>query len=377
MGRRERRLAGVQYIAGLLLPGRRKYIRPLADWLGVDHQSLQQFLTDSPWKHEEIWTVIRSLFLASEIPADLCVVNERTWPKQGQQSVGVARQRSGGSKDVRCQVSLEILVSQNSLAAPVASRLHLPGDWCDSEPRRDLAGIPREIKQENKPALALELLRQISDDAIPKYPVVADCEFGDSRDFRNALWEMQWEFLLGIDPVRHVVQAQEFPEGRPGSPISLVRLIESTKSDEWLEYHSRPYEGTATRRLLGRRIAMDCSGGQDKMVWLVVDWPADAPRPLRCYLSSSKAWPAQTLEAVFSKLPASGSNYKQFFENELDLANYQGRSWRGFHHHLALASAAYFFIFMTELNQKHEESPSRTGNDPVVRNEISRLAKLI
>ena len=110
LGRRERRVAATRYVQGLLMPGQRKSIEPLAARLGVDSQQLQQFLTDSPWDDQELWGVIRRDVLPHCEPPQAWIVDETGWLKQGQHSVGVARQDCGAvGKRANCQVSVELV----------------------------------------------------------------------------------------------------------------------------------------------------------------------------------------------------------------------------------------------------------------------------
>ncbi len=109
LGRSESRVAATRYVEGLLVPGQRKSIGPMAGRLGVDTQSLQQFVTDSPWNDEELWTAIRQAIIPQLEPLEAWVV------KQGAHSVGVTLQYCGSvGKRAHCQVSVEVVVSDGS-----------------------------------------------------------------------------------------------------------------------------------------------------------------------------------------------------------------------------------------------------------------------
>ena len=127
LGRSERRVAAARYVQGLLLPGQRKSIVPMSDRLGVDSQSLQQFVSDSPWEERELWSAIRREVIPHLEPIDSWVVDETGWVKQGDHSVGVSHQYCGSvGKQANCQVSVELVVSDGAVAAPVGGRLYLP-----------------------------------------------------------------------------------------------------------------------------------------------------------------------------------------------------------------------------------------------------------
>lgn len=118
LGRSERRVAAARYVHGLLLPGQRKSIVPMSDRLGVDSQSLQQFVSDSPWEERELWSAIRREVIPNLEPIDSWVVDETGWVKQGDHSVGVSHQYCGSvGKQANCQVSVELVVSDGAVAA--------------------------------------------------------------------------------------------------------------------------------------------------------------------------------------------------------------------------------------------------------------------
>src|ERR1700730_11293778 len=112
LGRSERRRAAMHYVEGLLIPGQRKSIEPMAARLGVDSQSLQQLLTSSPWSDEALWKAIRQDVIPHLEPLEAWVVDETGWLKQGKHSVGVSHQYCGAvGKSANCQVSVELVVS--------------------------------------------------------------------------------------------------------------------------------------------------------------------------------------------------------------------------------------------------------------------------
>ena len=112
LGRSERRMAATNYVQGLLMPGQRKSIEPMAARLGIEPQRLQQFMADSPWDETELWRVIRREVVPHFEPIEAWIVDETGWIKQGKNSVGVAHQYCGAvGKQANCQVSVELVVS--------------------------------------------------------------------------------------------------------------------------------------------------------------------------------------------------------------------------------------------------------------------------
>jgi SRSO17 transposase len=161
LGRSERREGATLYVQGLLLPGERKSIEPLAERLGIDSQKLQQFMADSPWDEEEVWRAIRREVVPVMEPLAAWIIDETGWLKQGKKSVGVAHQYCGAvGKQANCQVSVEVVVSDGEIAAPVAARLYLPEKWAGDLERRQAAGVPTEVQFQAKPAIAVDLIKR-------------------------------------------------------------------------------------------------------------------------------------------------------------------------------------------------------------------------
>lgn len=159
LGRSERRQAATHYVEGLLMPGQRKSIEPLAARLGVDSQTLQQLLTSSPWNEERVWRAIRQEVIPHLEPLEAWVVDETGWLKQGRQSVGVSHQYCGAvGKQANCQVSVELVVSDGWVTAPMAGRLYLPESWTQDRKRLAEVGVPEEVEFRTKPELGLELI---------------------------------------------------------------------------------------------------------------------------------------------------------------------------------------------------------------------------
>src|SRR5208337_1643105 len=200
LGRSERGVAATRYVEGLLMPGQRKSIIPMAERLGVDSQSLQQFVTDSPWSEEALWQTIRKEIIPHVEPLEAWVVDETGWVKQGSHSVGVAHQYCGAvGKQANCQVSVEVVVSDGGIAAPVAGRLYLPEQWTEDRERCGAVGVPEAVAFATKPELALEMLGQVRRDGVPLAPVLGDSAYGNNAEFRAGVRALDMEFFLQVD----------------------------------------------------------------------------------------------------------------------------------------------------------------------------------
>ncbi|HSM87897.1 MAG TPA: IS701 family transposase [Candidatus Limnocylindrales bacterium] len=390
LGRSERRVAIARYVEGLLLPGRRKFIRPLAERLNVDPQSLQQAVAHSPWDDQQVWSTIRCQVIPLLEPLHFSVLHERAWIRQGESSVGVSNQRCGANgKKARCQVSIEVLLSDGVIAAPAAGRLYLPETWTADNSRREVADIPDHVSFASKPALAIELLKEISRDGLNPGVVLADSVYGNDQDFRSALIRLGLEFFAEIDPAANMAwdfnatSPRDISGMQPG-PFPLESIIQSIDGSEWKHCTWVTADGMPRHtRLAIREVFLDSTyriQGQLQKLWLIADWPADHAKPYRVFIGHFHKRPSEIKCLRLSRHRAGLDHYQRCFEGDLDLTCYQGRSWKGFHHHLVLSAAAYLFVLIVGLRSRRGFWPDLVGNtplDPALAAEAARLASVL
>jgi SRSO17 transposase len=368
LGRRERRVAASRYVQGLLMPGHRKSIEPLAERLGVEAQTLQQLITSSPWSEDGVWRSIRQELLPHLEPIEAWVVDEVGWVKQGQHSVGVAHQYCGAvGKQSNCQVSVEVVASDGWVAAPMGGRLYLPQHWIEDRPRCQQAGVPEEIEFQTKPMLALDMVRQAQEEGVSPAPVLGDSVYGDNAEFRQGLRDLGMEFFLQVDPGKHKGWDHPVPTERKrtrrhvsaGAPPAqaLAPLTDAVPPSQWKACSWKAVDGATRRtRLAWQEVFLQHglrqAQGDLERVWLVVDWPAGDPEPYHYYLAHLHRPPTQ---ARCLKLSRSRWHIEQYFQrskDDLGLDHFEGRSWRGFHHHLVLSALAYLFVLTVYLRRK-------------------------
>jgi SRSO17 transposase len=173
----------------------------------VPSQRLQQFVADSPWDEQDLWGLIRRRVLPHLEPIDAWIVDETGWLKQGRHSVGVARQYCGAvGKRANCQVSVEVVVSDGEVAAPVGGRLYLPQSWLDDPARCAKAGVPPEVAFATKAQIALALIEA----------ALADAAYGNGFGFRQRLRALGAEFFLQVTPQEHSGWTEEVPTSLNG-----------------------------------------------------------------------------------------------------------------------------------------------------------------
>ena len=367
LGRRERREGAALYVQGLLTPGERKSVEPMATRLGVDMQKLQQFIANSPWDEQAVWRAIRQEVAPVLEPLVAWIVAETGWLKQGTKTVGVSHQYCGAvGKQAKCQVSVEVVVSDGDIAAPVAARLYLPESWAQDGARRAAAGVPPEVKFQTKPMMALELIREVLADGVSRAPVLGDEVYGVASELRRGLRELDLEYFLNAggdllawsEPVktRRARKYWDVAEGQPPAR-SLAALSRTIHGNQWHPVAWTAADGPKRRTRIGWRPVhvssdLDRDSGDWPPCWLVVDWPEGDDAPYHLYLASLKQPPSPKRCLRLSRARFQIEQFFQRNKTDLGLDHYEGRSWRGFHHHLVLASVAYLFVTVAYLSAK-------------------------
>lgn len=379
------------YCKGLLLPGERKSVEPMAARLAPDnvrrmHQSLHHVVADAPWNDEEMLAEVgRQVLpqLQKHGPVVAWIVDDTGFPKQGKHSVGVARQYCGQiGKHDNCQAAVSLSVSTWSVSLPIAWRLYLPEVWCQDKKRRQRAGVPEEIAFRTKPEIALEQLQQAVEQQIPRGVVLADAGYGNSTSFRQAIKELGMQYVVGIEssttvwePGQQPLPAPSRKPGRGSTPKRLQRSVDhqplpvkqlafSLPASAWKEVGWRQ----GSRETLRSRFAAvrvrpahrDYKRTEPHPEeWLVIEWPKKKSEPSKYWLST---WPAKTSLKDLVKMAKHRWIIERDYEElkqELGLGHYEGRGWRGFHHHAVLCIAAYGFL----VNERNRFSPSaRAGH---------------
>jgi SRSO17 transposase len=379
------------YCAGLLLPGVRKSIEPMAARLAPDnvrrmHQSLHHLIADAPWSDEEILGQVRRQVLPDmqkNGPVVGWIIDDTGFPKQGKHSVGVARQYCGQiGKHDNWQAAVSLSVTTWNASLPVAWRLYLPEVWCQDSERRRKAGIPEEIEFQTKPAIALDQLRQAVEQKVPVGVVLADAAYGNSTQFRAAVSELGLQYAVSIESSTTVwepgQQPLPAPPPKPGRgappkrlqrnadhlPVSAKQLALALPSSGWKDIGWRQgSKGTLRSRFAAVRVRPAHRDykrtAPHPEEWLLIEWPKKESEPAKYWLSTL---PASTSLKSLVKIAKHRWIIERDYEElkqELGLGHYEGRGWRGFHHHATLCIAAYGFL----VSERSLFSPSAcTGN---------------
>lgn len=396
LGRSERRVGAARYIEGLLLPGGRKSIEPIAERLQVDAQSLQQFIADSPWEEEKVWSAVRREVIASMEPLVAWIVDETGWVKQGDQSVGVSHQYCGAvGKQANCQVAVEVVATDGQIAAPLAGRLYLPKSWADQPGRRHKAGVPEEIEFATKPEIALQLIDTVLADQVARAPVLGDSVYGDNGEFREGLKARGFEYFLQVTRSTHKGWTEEVKTQRKilrryvaeGAPESrtLEQIVNALPAKAWQNARWKATDGTTRRtRLAWIEVFLAHNlrrpNGELEKVWLVADWPKGDQTPYQLFLAHLHSPPTRARCLLLARARWQVEQLIQRSKDDLGFDHYEGRSWRGFHHHHVLTAVAYLFVLVVYLRSK-KNFWSDVGDDltcdPALLGEVHRLLSVL
>jgi SRSO17 transposase len=355
------------YCVGLVMPVARKSVEPIAavtapGRVSAQHQSLLHFVNQSPWSDENVLAKVRETVLP-EIerhgPIEAWIIDDTGLPKKGRHSVGVGRQYCGQlGKPDNCQVAVSLSIANRHASLPVAYRLYLSADWAKDRERRRKAGVPEEIGFKTKPEIALEQLRFACEAGLPRGVVLMDPGYGNDAKLRMSTTALGLIYVAGIASSALVWRPGSKPRpghepprrGRRGEPdlISVKKLALGLPAKAWHAIEWR--EGTAdwlssrfarVRVRVGHRHEHTATPAKE---WLLIEWPKDEAAPTKYWLSTLPFRISFRALVDTAKLRWRIERDYQELKQEVGLGHYEGRRWRGFHHHATLCIAAYGFL---------------------------------
>ena len=307
------------YCAGLILPGDRKSVEPIAARIEPSrvqgaHQSLHHFVANADWSQEDLLRRVRAFVLpAIEKSGKISawIVDDTGFPKKGVHSVGVARQYCGqlGKQD-NCQVAVSLSAANEHASLPIAFRLYLPEDWAADPVRRARASIPEDVVFKTKPQIALDQIRAARAEGVPEGVVLADAGYGINTAFPTALTRMGLTYVVGIRSSAQLWPPGSGPlppkawsgQGRPptlmrrdkqNKPQSAGQLARSLSDDAGVTSHG----AKASTKLCIPGSPACASGPRIGTTglepypeeWLLVEWPQGESAPTKYWLSTLPA----------------------------------------------------------------------------------------
>jgi SRSO17 transposase len=363
------------YCMGLMLPCERKSVEPMAAVTApartaAQHQSLLHFVGEGRWSDERVLAKVREMVLPRiehHGPIEAWIIDDTGFPKQGRHSVGVARQYCGqlGKQD-NCQVAVSLSLANRHASLPVAYRLYLPDEWAADAKRLRKAGVPEDVGFKTKPEIALDQIHAACKSGLPRGVVLMDAGYGANTQLRGDISALGLAYVAGILPNTTVWAPGMEPlrpkkwsgQGRPPKlirrggkhqPVSVKALAlnlpaRAWRTITWREGSAEPLSSRFARvriRAAHRDYNLTQSRPEE---WLLIEWPRGESKPTKYWLSTCAEKIAFNRLIDLAKLRWRIERDYQDLKQEVGLGHFEGRGWRGFHHHAALCIAAYGFL---------------------------------
>jgi SRSO17 transposase len=377
IGHRDRTGPFRDYCAGLLAGCERKSVEPLAaitapERVSAQHQSLLHFVGKACWSDAAVLGKVRELtlpVLEKHGPVEAWIVDDTGYPKKGKHSVGVARQYCGqlGKQD-NCQIAVSLSVANRYASLPIAYRLYLPKEWVSDPARQAKAGVPEDAAFQTKPEMALAQIAQALEDGVPQGVVLMDAGYGVNTALREGVTALGLSYVAGILPQTSVWAPDAGPlppkpwtgRGRPPKlmrrdgehlPVSAKELAMSLpKSDfETIAWREGACEMLSSRFA---RVRVCPAHRDDNLTaprpeeWLLIEWPEGEAEPTKYWLSTLPKTIGFASLVDTAKLRWRIERDYLDLKQEIGIGHYEGRGWRGFHHHATLCIAAYAFLIL-------------------------------
>jgi SRSO17 transposase len=364
------------YCTGLLMPCERKSVEPMAaitapERTAAQHQSLLHFVGEGRWSDEQVLAKVREMVLPvieRAEPIEAWIIDDTAFPKKGTHSVGVARQYCGqlGKQD-NCQVAVSLSLANHHASLPVAYRLYLPENWASDAARRKKVGVPDQIGFQTKIEIALDQIRAACAADLPRGVVLVDAGYGNHSELRAALTALGLCYVAGILSTTTIWAPGTGPlppkpyvpgRGRPTKqlrrdadhqPVKVKDLALSLPAKAWRTITWREGTNVSLKSRFARvriRIARRDFNRSEPWPeeWLLIEWPNGESEPTKYWLSSLPPDIGFARLVDLAKLRWRIERDYQELKQETGLDHFEGRGWRGFHHHATLCIAAYGFL---------------------------------
>ena len=368
-----------------MLPGQRKSVEPMAARVHPQdvrsaHQSMHHPVADSAWSDTTLLAavareVVPVLSHAGRAPC-FWIIDDTGVRKYGKHSVGVARQYCGqlGKTDT-CQVAVSLSLATVEGSVPLGYRLYLPREWADDRARRAQAGVAEEIEFATKGELAWQQIEAALDAAIPRGPVLIDAGYGDEAALRDRLTAHGLPYAVGVRSPTAVWWKAHQPASTPAStparvpgkrgrgrprtrvqrdathqPISVRNLALALPATSYRRVTWRDGTNAALSSRFARvRVRAAHADLPRAEEWLLIEWPTGEEEPTHYFLSTLPA--TRSCKALMATVKMRWRIERDYLElkQEVGLGHYEGRNWRGFHHHASLCIAAYGFLMLERL----------------------------
>ena len=360
------------YALGLMGDGERKSAEPMAaracpdpELVDAAHQRLTYFTRDAEWSDRDVRREAARYALAvitARGPVTDWIIDDTGFPKQGTHSVGVQRQYSGTlGKIGNCQVAASLTIATRTEHVPVDFSLYLPVSWTENAARRAEAHIPDEVRFKTKPELGIEMIDRAVADGIPAGLVLADSAYGDNAEFRRRVRCEGLDYAVGLHRTTTVWRLDSLRR-RIGTPVAVGDLAiaigrQGFRRVTWRE----GTKGKMSSRFAVERVVLAQDDLVDpskrEVVWLVMEWPDGEEGPTDFTAATLPA--TMTRRQLVRRIKQRWRTERVYEDakGELGLDHYEGRSFRGWNHHVSIVLVCFAFI----VAERSRSFPPSTG----------------
>jgi SRSO17 transposase len=357
LGEKRRRASFALYAMGILGEHERKSVEPLAAAAAEDpdeaqraHDHLLHFIGQSEWEDAPIREfaarhAVHAMESLERISA--WVIDDTGFMKQGRESPGVQRQYTGSvGKIANCQIGVSLTLCTPTEHVPVDMQLYLPEAWTKDRIRCEKAKIPADLEFRPKWQIALEMMQSAVEKGLPKGVALADAAYGNVGEFRAGLRWLDFEYAVGVNATTVVTRATT--AARSSQPMSVEALARSLprsafRATTWKQ---------GSRRALWSRFAMlqvDAGNADGGHHWLLIEWPEAEKAPSHYTLAHLRKAPSRKHLVRITKERWRTERVYEDLKGELGLDHYEGRSFRGWHHHVTVVLCCYAFVLSERL----------------------------
>ena len=339
------------YCTGLLLPCERKSVEPIAaatapERVGAQHQALLHFVAEGAWSDEVVLAKVREMVLPKierHGAIEAWIIDDTSFPKHGAHSVGVTHQYCGQlGKQENCQVVVSLSLANHYASLPAAYRLYLPKGWAEDRKRRRKAGVPDEIDFQTKPKIALDQLEWACAAGLPRGVVLMDQAYGTDAALRRGARELGLDYSAAV-PARTLVEGGKGDQGKmTAQTLALGLPKRAWQTITWREGSAEPLRSRFARVRVRAR-GEGCTPNEPEE-WLLIEWPKRETAPTKYWLSTLSMNIAFDALVDITMMRWRIERDYQELKQEVGLGHFEGRGWRGFHHHATMCIAAYGFL---------------------------------
>ena len=363
------------YCQGLLLPCERKSVEPMAavtapSRVAAQHQSLLHFVGEAPWSDERVLAKVCEQVLPAierHGPIEAWIIDDTGFAKKGRHSVGVAHQYCGElAQSGNCQVAVTLSIANHHASLPIGYRLYLPKEWAEDLTRRKKAGVPEDVAFKTKTAIALDLVQAAAAAGIARGVALMDGAYGCDTELRSGISALGISYVAGIpssttvwppghEPLPpkpytgHGRRPTRLRRASTHKPVSVKTLALGLPKKAWCKIRWREGSNNWLHSRFARVRVRPAHDDYRRHTphpheWLLIEWPEGEPEPTRYWLSNLPEDVSFNRLVDFAKLRWRIERDYQELKQEVGLGHYEGRGWRGFHHHATLCIAAYGFL---------------------------------